>query len=216
MESVVQWNIGDFRSNFEELKLLLNRSQSAIVALQECRLGEGQLPPRGYTLLLPQGIQGNENVDKLAKEALNRASCSGKLFCWSELKPKINAYIHSIWQKNWDAEGANKLHEVLPNLGEDLHRRGEGDGRKRETVMCRLRVDHTWLTQSYLLKNEEQPFCYACDSLYTVRHILIECPDFQITRRKYFSVTDLYRFFREVHPSRVVGYLKEFGVYRNI
>ncbi|GFO36437.1 ribonuclease hi [Plakobranchus ocellatus] len=124
------------------------------------------------------GIQENENVDKLAKAALNRASCSGKLICWSDLiKAKINAYIHSVWQKNWDAEGANKLHEVLPNLGEDLHRRGEGTGRKRETAMCRLRVGHTWLTQSYLLKNEEQPLCYACDSLYTVRHILIECPD---------------------------------------
>ncbi|GFO02560.1 RNA-directed DNA polymerase from mobile element jockey [Plakobranchus ocellatus] len=95
-------------------------------------------------------IQGNENVDKLAIGALNRASCSGKLLCWSDLKPKIIAYIHSVWQRDWDAEGANKLHEVLPNLGEDFHRRGEGAGRKRETAMCRLQVGHTWLTQSYL------------------------------------------------------------------
>ncbi|GFO19418.1 ribonuclease hi [Plakobranchus ocellatus] len=162
------------------------------------------------------GIQGNENVDKLAKAALNRASCSGKLIYWSDLKSKINTFINSVWQKNWDAEGANKLHEVLPNSGEDLHRRGEGAGRKRETAMCRLRVGHTWLTQSYLLKNEEKPFCYACDSLYTVQHILIECPDFQDTRRKYFSVTDLYRLFRDVNPSGIVGYLKDLGVYGNI
>ncbi|GFO18975.1 ribonuclease hi [Plakobranchus ocellatus] len=86
------------------------------------------------------GIQGNENVDKLAKAALNRTSTSGKLICYSDLKPKINTYIKSVWQRDWDAEGANKLHEVLPNLGEDLHRRNEGDGRKRETAMCRLRV----------------------------------------------------------------------------
>ncbi|GFN91185.1 retrovirus-related pol polyprotein from type-1 retrotransposable element r1 [Plakobranchus ocellatus] len=128
----------------------------------------------------------------------------------------VTNYINSVWQKNWDAEGANKLHEVLPNLGEDLHRRGEGGGRKQETAMCRLRVGHTWLTQSFLLKNEKQPFCYACDSLNTVRHILIECPDFQDTRRKYFSVTDMYRFFREVNPSRIVGYLKDLGVYGKI
>ncbi|GFO34087.1 ribonuclease hi [Plakobranchus ocellatus] len=162
------------------------------------------------------GIQGNENVDKLAKAALKRTSTSGKLICYSDLKPKINTYIKSVWQRDWDAEGANKLHEVLPNLGEDLHRRGEGAGRKRETAMCRLRVGHTWLTQSYLLKNEQQPFCYACDSLYIVRHILIECPDFQDTRRKYFSVTDLYRLFREVNPFRIVGYLKDLGVYGKI
>ncbi|GFO26971.1 RNA-directed DNA polymerase from mobile element jockey [Plakobranchus ocellatus] len=55
MDTVVQWNIRGCRSNFEELKLLLNRSQSAVVALLICRLGEGQMPPRGYTLLLPQG-----------------------------------------------------------------------------------------------------------------------------------------------------------------
>ncbi|GFN80797.1 hypothetical protein PoB_000730300 [Plakobranchus ocellatus] len=46
--------------------------------------------------------------------------------------------------------------------------RGEGAGRKREMEMYRLHVGHTWLTQSYLLKNEEQPFCYASHSLYTV------------------------------------------------
>ncbi|GFN96809.1 ribonuclease hi [Plakobranchus ocellatus] len=161
-------------------------------------------------------IRGNENVNKLAKAALNRTSTSGKLIYYSDLKPKINTYIKSVWQRDWDAEGANKLHEVLPNLGEDLHRRGEGAGRKLETAMCRLRVGHTWLTQSYLLKNEQQPFCYACDSLYTVRHILIECPDFQDTRRKYFSVTDMYRLFREVNPSRIVGYLKDLGVYGKI
>ncbi|GFO20991.1 ribonuclease hi [Plakobranchus ocellatus] len=105
------------------------------------------------------GIWGNENVDKLAKAALNRASCSGKFICWSDLKPKINAYIHSVWQKSWDAEGANTLHEVLPNFGENLHRRGKTVGRKREKAICRLRVGHTWLIQGYLLKNEEQPFC---------------------------------------------------------
>ncbi|GFO31333.1 ribonuclease hi [Plakobranchus ocellatus] len=65
------------------------------------------------------GIQGNENVDKLAKAALNRALSSGKLVCWSDLKPK-ETLIHTFWQENWDAEGANKLYEVLPNLGEDL------------------------------------------------------------------------------------------------
>ncbi|GFN86905.1 RNA-directed DNA polymerase from mobile element jockey [Plakobranchus ocellatus] len=42
------------------------------------------------------GIQGNENVDKLAKAALNRTPTSGKLICYSDLKPKINTYIKSV------------------------------------------------------------------------------------------------------------------------
>ncbi|GFN99389.1 ribonuclease hi [Plakobranchus ocellatus] len=91
----------------------------------------------------------------LQKAALNRISSFEKLICCYDLKPKVNTYVHTIWQDNCDAEGANKLHEVLPNLEEDLSKRGEGTGRKRETVMCRLRVGHTWLTQGDLLKNEE-------------------------------------------------------------
>ncbi|GFO00762.1 ribonuclease hi [Plakobranchus ocellatus] len=259
MDTVVKWNIRGFRSNFEELKLLLNRSQSAVVALQECRLGRGSrhpgvtpyffrggllirngirfseidlktglhgaaatislektltvcslyLPPNSPVSLaelfeqLPKpflvlgdfnahspddsllalqaiqsknfkvkdirrlfnfrkfppfvhitfvwipahvGIQGNENVDKLAKAALNKSLYSGKLICWFDLKAKVNAYIHTVWHENWDTEGANKLHDVLPNLGKDLHKRGQGAGRKRETVVCRLQVGHTWLT----------------------------------------------------------------------
>ncbi|GFO05408.1 hypothetical protein PoB_003191300 [Plakobranchus ocellatus] len=78
----------------------------------------------------------------------------------THLKAKINAYIHSVWQKNWDAEGANKFHEVLPNLGEDLHRRGEGAGRKRETAMCRLQLRTTvWLqlsTETALIQMESE------------------------------------------------------------
>ncbi|GFO24695.1 ribonuclease hi [Plakobranchus ocellatus] len=104
------------------------------------------------------GIQEDENVDKLAKAALNRASSSGKLICWSDLKLKVNVYTRTIWQENWDAEGANKLHEVLPTLGEDLCKIGERAGRKWETVICGLRVGHTWLTQSSFLKMRNSLF----------------------------------------------------------
>ncbi|GFO16310.1 hypothetical protein PoB_004281500 [Plakobranchus ocellatus] len=102
--------------------------------------------------------------------ALNKASYSGKLKYWSDLKPKVNAYIHTVWQENWDTDGANKLHKVFRNLGEDFDKRDKGAGRKRETVMCRFLKRHTG--------------------------ILIEYPDCQVIRRKYFSLTDLYTFPR--------------------
>ncbi|GFO17723.1 kelch-like protein 40 [Plakobranchus ocellatus] len=34
---------------------------------------------------------------------------------------------------------------------------------------------------------------------YTVQHILIECPDFEIIRNKYYDVTDMYKLFQETH-----------------
>ncbi|GFO44631.1 ribonuclease hi [Plakobranchus ocellatus] len=109
------------------------------------------------------GIQGTENVDKLAKTALNRAAWLQKLF-WSFLNPK-EMHTSALSGKKIGMLGASKLHEILPRLGEDLSKRGKGADKKQETVMCRLWVDHTWLTQTYLFKNEEQPFCRACESL---------------------------------------------------
>ena len=50
-ENLVQWNIRGLRSNYEELKLLLNKTSTSVVALQDCKLGEERLSPRGYALL---------------------------------------------------------------------------------------------------------------------------------------------------------------------
>ena len=50
-ENLVQWNIRGLRSNYEELKLLLSKTSTSVVALQDCKLGEEQLSPRGYALL---------------------------------------------------------------------------------------------------------------------------------------------------------------------
>ncbi|GFN93207.1 RNA-directed DNA polymerase from mobile element jockey [Plakobranchus ocellatus] len=46
MDTLIKCNLRGFQNNFEELKLLLKGSQSTVVALQECRFGEGQSPPR--------------------------------------------------------------------------------------------------------------------------------------------------------------------------
>ena len=49
--------------------------------------------------------------------------------------------------------------------------------RKEEVTLSRLRIGHTWITHSYLLEGKQQPMCYACQTKYTVKHILIECTD---------------------------------------
>ena len=51
MENLVQWNIRGVKSNFEELKLLLHKTNVPIVALQDCKLVVEQFSLGGYTLL---------------------------------------------------------------------------------------------------------------------------------------------------------------------
>ena len=50
-ENIVQWNIRGVKSNFEDLKLPLSKTNVPIVAMQDCKMSEGQLSLQGYTLL---------------------------------------------------------------------------------------------------------------------------------------------------------------------
>ena len=82
-------------------------------------------------------------------------------------------YIDTIWQELWNNEARNKLFETLPSLKESLSNRAN-------TFYRKLQISHTWIT----LKKEDQPFCHARDSPFTVKHFLIECPDFTHIRNK--------------------------------
>ena len=68
---------------------------------------------------------------------------------------------------------------------------------------------------SYLLKKEDQPFCHACDSPFTVKHFLIEYPDFTHIRNKFYT-TGVHTLFRVVDFSKITEYLKKLGLYDKI
>ncbi|GFO14918.1 hypothetical protein PoB_004142300 [Plakobranchus ocellatus] len=64
------------------------------------------------------GIRGNENVDKLAKAALNRAPCSGKLIGWSDLKPigMLRGQTSSTkYSPTWEKTSAKEVKEQVEN-----------------------------------------------------------------------------------------------------
>ena len=73
-----------------------------------------------------------------------------------------------------------------------------------------------WITRSYLLKKEDQPFCHACDNPFTVKHILVECTDFTHIRNRYYTTTDVHTLFREVDSSKITEYLKEIKLFDKI
>ena len=132
----------------------------------------------------------------------------------SHLKSKVNIYIGTISQKLWNSETRNKLYEILSNFNESLCNRAETIYRKQESVMTRLWIGHTWITHSYLLKKEDQPFFHACHSPFTVNHVLIE--DFTHIRNKFYATTDIHKLFQEVNTSKITEYLKELGLYDKI
>ena len=85
--------------------------------------------------------------------------------------------------------------------------------RPEEIVLARIRIGHTYFTHNYLLREEDQPECSACLCPMTVKHILIECADFLHVRRKYFNVLSLRELFDQIHPTKIISFVKEIGLF---
>ena len=135
------------------------------------------------------GIPGNEQVDDLAKLAVN-LDCSEEPMFFKDLKPSINEHLTNILQNKWSQSSPNKFLEIVPDLkGWKVPLLQQT--RKDEVIMCRSRLGHARLTHSYLFRNEDPPECIYCACRLTVKHILIECPDFELSRQKYFNCNTL-------------------------
>ena len=106
---------------------------------------------------------------------------------------------------------SNKFHEILPKLPEKLL--SFCNTRKENTVLNRLHTGHSYLTHSFILTKEEAPVCAACNTVITVKHILIECADLLEIGKKYFEEKSLYSLFRNVIPDIIFDFMREIGIF---
>ena len=160
------------------------------------------------------GIHGNEEADKLAKDALQQHVSPGKFLDSADLRQLTGTYINALWQEEWDSEPMNKLKEFVTRVTEG----GTNNTRNRrqETMMSRLRIGHSWLTHGFLLKAEDAPFCHSCDTNFTIKHILTECIDFKPIRDSYFLQDNLRELFSQVEPATLSRYLTSIGLLSKI
>src|SRR5207247_2479724 len=130
---------------------------------------------------------------------------------YTDFKYAINRYFIRIWQNHWNQIQFNKLQIIKPIIGETKLK--SMIIRRDEVVLHRARIGHTFLTHSYLLKKENSPDCSSCHCLLTVQHILIDCPNSQPIRAKYFASHNLHDLFSSIHPLYIVDFLKEINLY---
>ena len=147
------------------------------------------------------GIEGKEKADIAAKSALT-LNISGLKIPFTDFKPCINTFRHNKWQMSWNAAVFNKLHSIKPSLG-DWQSSCRID-RKEEVTLARLRIGHTFITHSFLLKGEDWPLCIPCQEPFSVKHFLLDCTDFRITRLRFFRVNSLKELFDTVEPVRIL------------
>ena len=151
------------------------------------------------------GISGNEAADKAAKDALSLDILPFKgLF--HDFKPLINSFIQNVWQQSWSdpANQNNKLVNIKPGLGEWLP--GLQTNRREGIILARLRIGHSYITHSYLLRGEEEPHCIPCNALLTIKHILAPI------RQRFFHVDSFTTLFDTVKFESVFDFLKEIHI----
>ena len=159
------------------------------------------------------GIKGNEKADIAAKSALT-LNISDLKIPFTDFKPSINTLVHKMWQMSWNAAVFNKLHSIKPSLGE--WQPNYRIDRKEEVTLARLRIGHTFITHSFLLKGEDWPLCIPCQEPFSVKHFLLDCTDFRIIRSRFYRVNSLKELFDTVEPVRIFSFLKEIGLYNKI
>ena len=131
-----------------------------------------------------------------------------------DFRSSINKFVIETWQSRWDGEIENKLRKIEDKVGK--HPGISKKRRRDEIVLARLRIGHSHLTHSYLLKGEDPPRCVICNCTITIKHILLDCPDFAQSRSKFYHSQTLKGLFSLDELAPIISFLKDIGIYDKI
>ena len=132
------------------------------------------------------GIGGNERADSAAKRAALTTAHRRLPLPAKDFFPCVHKYTRDDWQRQWSILANNKLKHIKPRLGawaSSLRK-----SRREEINLCRLRIGHSLASHRYLLCGDPRPKCPRCDDSLSIRHVLIECPQFALERARYFGM----------------------------
>ena len=166
------------------------------------------------------GIQGNERADKAAKEALSK-DVTECLVSYTDARQYISEHVKILWQTEWDLAVINKFHAIKPLIGEQPS--ASRSVRKKEVVMSRLRLGHSYLTvtvrltHSYLMKGELPPECWSCQCRLTIEHVLVECIEYDFFRPIYFgNHVTLKDVFANVSVDAIISFIKRIHLFNKL
>jgi len=64
-----------------------------------------------------------------------------------------------------------------------------------------------------ILSGKDQPTCRECDTILTVKHILLDCPELRDVRLKYFTASSLKDIFESVDNQDIIGFINDAHFY---
>ncbi|GFX64578.1 RNA-directed DNA polymerase from mobile element jockey [Trichonephila clavipes] len=152
------------------------------------------------------GILGNGQANTAARSMSDHMQ---RPVYYRDLKTSTQNYIHRVWQKTWDQQILNKLHNIHPSISHWAALQVQ----RHDVRLTRLRIGHTRFTHRHLLLGENALECLSCKVPYSVYHILIDCPVFNHHRITFFhtSVLTLYDLMKESPHQNLFAFLLKIG-----
>ena len=158
------------------------------------------------------GVEGNEIVDQLAREALHRDIDPLVTVRFADLRPLVNSYIQQEVQIKWDVYVHGRdLYLLKPTLGPP--KRFRHLTRAEEVVITRLRIGHTKATKSHILSRRPATAWQHCGQTLTIEHIPLECTVLQQCQDVYYTVDSLRTLFETTPEACIIEFLREAGFY---
>ncbi|XP_065091986.1 uncharacterized protein LOC135712849 [Ochlerotatus camptorhynchus] len=158
------------------------------------------------------GIHGNNEADRLANMARTQPPIDVPIPGDDALR-MVMQNIRQRWNDQWFATRDSKLREVK----DDTHKWMERGSTFDQRVLTRLRIGHTRLTHTYLLKKEAPPSC--CGTVLDVRHVILQCKNYERQRQENDIDTTSLRDAlgnSEEQTTNMLNFLRQTGLYRKI
>ena len=125
-------------------------------------------------------IPGNDRADLEANKAARLPTTIQLPPTTNEFFPKIKEHIRMRSQIFWD-HTKTQLKTIHPKL--ELWSSSNQNSKLQEKCLIRIRIGHSQLTHSYLIKQEPRPRCTCSDTPLTIKHVLLSCQKYDTQRQ---------------------------------
>ncbi len=131
------------------------------------------------------GIKANEEVDKLAKQVLQREIIEIQVpLSKSEIKVLIWNKVSKEWQVKWNnGEKGRFLFSLINKINKNI--KCIGKSRKEDVIFNRILLGHSNLNSTLkIIGKHPNGLCEYCNDEETIPHVFIECRKYEQERGK--------------------------------